>query len=111
MVILVVTTPILNEAFLNFWSEMMEPCYDLKTILKLKSIQCIDYIVEQKLEKAGVKSVSRISEKNDGKARKGIRNGVKSIFGVSLDSEVQSTQSIVIQDHTVYLPKLVLDNL
>ena len=87
----------------------MDSCYDLKTILKLKSIRCIDYVVTQKLQKFGVKSVSRVSERSVVQTRKESRNGVKSTFGVSLECESQSTERIVIQDHTVCLPKLVCD--
>ena len=85
---------------------MESSCYELKTIVKLKSIHCIDCLIIQRLEKAGLRSSSRISGSHF-QHRKGKRLQDDSVFGVSLENETQSSEPYVVEGYTACLPKSV----
>ena len=79
--------------------------YELKTILKLKSLHCLDHLILQRLNEAGLKACSNIS-KSDCKV-KNVRKMTKSLFGNELENEKQPKENFVVEGHTAYLPKLV----
>lgn len=89
------------------FSRNMECFYELKTMLKLKSIHGIDQIIMQKLQKTGIKSSSRISSNSSQTRSTKLRNCTEGVFGVSLEAMTQTDEAYIIEDHTIYLPKSV----
>lgn len=102
-----------HREILKCWSEkgeirkMDSTTSELNTALHLKSMNNIEPLIVQKLEKAGIKSASCISINDDHYSRKGVRSCKKAstLFGVSLICEDQPKSPFTLDNATVSLPK------